>query len=84
MKGHVYRRGRRWSYLFNIEPDPLTGDLDRPRPCLRVGVDDLDHPQRQGSGLVVGLDELLPGRGVEIPYRLERASRVRPGGWPAA
>ena len=25
MKGHVYKRGKRWSYLFNIEPDPLTG-----------------------------------------------------------
>jgi len=25
MKGHVYRRGKRWSYLFDIEPDPLTG-----------------------------------------------------------
>jgi integrase len=25
MKGHVYRRGRSWSYLFDIEPDPLTG-----------------------------------------------------------
>jgi hypothetical protein len=25
MKGHVYKRGQRWSYLFNIEPDPLTG-----------------------------------------------------------
>jgi integrase len=25
MKGHVYRRGKGWSYLFDIEPDPLTG-----------------------------------------------------------
>ena len=25
MKGHVYRRGKNWSYLFNIDPDPLTG-----------------------------------------------------------
>ena len=25
MKGHVYRRGKAWSYLFDIEPDPLTG-----------------------------------------------------------
>jgi integrase len=25
MKGHVYRRGKTWSYLFDIEPDPLTG-----------------------------------------------------------
>jgi hypothetical protein len=25
MKGHVYKRGKKWSYLFNIEPDPLTG-----------------------------------------------------------
>lgn len=25
MKGHVYRRGKSWSYLFDIEPDPLTG-----------------------------------------------------------
>ena len=25
MKGHVYKRGKRWSYLFDIEPDPLTG-----------------------------------------------------------
>ena len=25
MKGHVYKRGKNWSYLFNIEPDPLTG-----------------------------------------------------------
>jgi len=25
MKGHVYKRGARWSYLFNIDPDPLTG-----------------------------------------------------------
>src|SRR5215831_10321660 len=24
MKGHVYKRGRTWSYLFDIEPDPLT------------------------------------------------------------
>src|SRR5215475_7046537 len=25
MKGHVYRRGKSWSYLFDIEPDPLSG-----------------------------------------------------------
>jgi integrase len=25
MKGHVYRRGGAWSYLFDIDPDPLTG-----------------------------------------------------------
>jgi integrase len=25
VKGHVYRRGKAWSYLFDIEPDPLTG-----------------------------------------------------------
>ena len=25
MKGHVYRRGKSWSYLFDIEADPLTG-----------------------------------------------------------
>ncbi len=25
MKGHVYRRGKTWSYLFDIDPDPLTG-----------------------------------------------------------
>ena len=25
MKGHVYKRGKSWSYLFDIEPDPLTG-----------------------------------------------------------
>ena len=25
MKGHVYRRGKNWSYLFDIDPDPLTG-----------------------------------------------------------
>jgi integrase len=25
MKGHVYRRGNSWSYMFDIEPDPLTG-----------------------------------------------------------
>jgi len=25
MKGHVYRRGKNWSYMFDIEPDPLTG-----------------------------------------------------------
>ena len=25
MKGHVYKRGKCWSYLFDIEPDPLTG-----------------------------------------------------------
>lgn len=25
MKGHVYRRGNTWSYLFDVEPDPLTG-----------------------------------------------------------
>ena len=25
MKGHVYRRGRAWSYIFDIDPDPLTG-----------------------------------------------------------
>ena len=25
MKGHVYRRGTSWSYLFDIEADPLTG-----------------------------------------------------------
>jgi integrase len=25
MKGHVYKRRKRWSYLFDIEPDPLTG-----------------------------------------------------------
>lgn len=25
MKGHVYRRGKAWSYLFDIEPDPLSG-----------------------------------------------------------
>jgi len=25
MKGHVYKRGTTWSYLFDIEPDPLTG-----------------------------------------------------------
>jgi hypothetical protein len=25
MKGHVYKRGNGWSYLFDIEPDPLTG-----------------------------------------------------------
>jgi len=24
MKGHVYRRGTSWSYLFDIEADPLT------------------------------------------------------------
>jgi integrase len=25
MKGHVYKRGKKWAYLFNIDPDPLTG-----------------------------------------------------------
>jgi integrase len=25
VKGHVYRRGKNWSYLFDIEADPLTG-----------------------------------------------------------
>ena len=25
MKGHVYKRGKNWSYLFDIDPDPLTG-----------------------------------------------------------
>ncbi len=25
MKGHVYKRGKRWSYLFDLDPDPLTG-----------------------------------------------------------
>jgi Arm DNA-binding domain/Phage integrase, N-terminal SAM-like domain len=25
MRGHVYKRGKRWSYLFDIDPDPLTG-----------------------------------------------------------
>ena len=25
MKGHVYKRGKSWYYLFDIEPDPLTG-----------------------------------------------------------
>jgi integrase len=25
MKGHVYKRGKSWSYLFDIDPDPLTG-----------------------------------------------------------
>lgn len=25
MKGHVYKRGNRWSFLFDIDPDPLTG-----------------------------------------------------------
>ena len=25
MKGHVYKRGKNWSYLFDIEPDPLSG-----------------------------------------------------------
>jgi integrase len=25
MKGHVYKRGKKWSYLFDIDPDPLTG-----------------------------------------------------------
>ena len=29
--------------------------------------------------LSCGLDELLPGGGVEVPHRVERASRVRPG-----
>ena len=25
MKGHVYKRGKNWSYRFDIDPDPLTG-----------------------------------------------------------
>lgn len=25
MKGHVYKRSKGWSYLFDIDPDPLTG-----------------------------------------------------------
>jgi integrase len=25
MKGHVYKRGKSWSYMFDIDPDPLTG-----------------------------------------------------------
>jgi integrase len=25
MKGHVYKRGRTWSYIFDLDPDPLTG-----------------------------------------------------------
>lgn len=25
MKGHVYKRGNKWAYLFDIDPDPLTG-----------------------------------------------------------
>jgi hypothetical protein len=25
MKGHVYKRGSAWSYIFDIDPDPLTG-----------------------------------------------------------
>jgi integrase len=25
MKGHVYKRGKVWSYLFDLDPDPLTG-----------------------------------------------------------
>ena len=23
MKGHVYKRGKHWSYLFNIDPDHM-------------------------------------------------------------
>src|SRR3954470_13255412 len=26
MKGHVFKRGKTWTYIFDIEPDPLTGD----------------------------------------------------------
>jgi hypothetical protein len=25
MKGHVYRRGSKWAYRFDIDADPLTG-----------------------------------------------------------
>ena len=35
-------------------------DLDRPGPRLRVGVDDLHHPQRRTGRLVVLLDEPVP------------------------
>ncbi len=30
MKGHVYRRGKTWSYRFDIDPDPLTGRRQQP------------------------------------------------------
>lgn len=26
MKGHVFKRGKTWTYIFDIEPNPLTGD----------------------------------------------------------
>ena len=29
MKGRVYKRGESWYYRFDIEPDPLTGNVGR-------------------------------------------------------
>ena len=55
-------------------------DLDRPLPRLRVGVDHLDHPQRQPAVLVGLLDHPVTAGPVEVPHLLEPTGRVRAGG----
>lgn len=30
MKGHAWKRGKTWSYRFDVDPDPLTGARQQP------------------------------------------------------
>ena len=54
-------------------------DLDRPLPGVRVGVDHLDHPQRQPGVLVGLLDYPVTAGPVEVPHHLDPPGRVRAG-----
>ena len=51
-------------------------DLDRPLPRVLLGVDHLDHPQRQAGLLVELLDHLIPAGPLEVPHHLHRPGRV--------
>ena len=49
MKGHVSKRGKTWSYWFDIDPDPLTGKRrQQTRSGFKTekrGVEGLPRPQ---------------------------------------
>ena len=65
MKGHVYKRGKNWSYRFDIEPDPLTGkrrQVERERVQDRArGVEGL--PGRDGRPRERPPRQLVPPQG---------------------
>ena len=69
MKGHVYRRGKTWSFRFDIDPDPLTGK----------------RRQENGSGYKTESEAWKECRAAMADYekgRVVSSSRHKVGGGP--